>query len=124
MALAELKSLTWSVSTPSFNQTKLAKLPLIVPHFATGRPALRYHEPWPEHKTRFHPTDVSIDQLDEKASSALCDLIDELLHDRRVCYWHAWEEGDFLVSDNVAMMHTRSSFDGRTDRCLRRIHVD
>ncbi|KAA8649276.1 hypothetical protein EYZ11_007960 [Aspergillus tanneri] len=122
LSVGDLQKLTWRVQTASFDEAVIENLPLVIPHFATGRPCLRYHEPWPQEKTRFDPTYVTIDGVED--SAALCDIIDSLLHDRRVCYWHAWEEGDFLISDNVSMMHTRSSFESRADRCLRRIHVD
>ena len=46
------------------------------------------------------------------------------LHDRRVAYWHAWEKGDMVISDNVLAMHTRSDFNAGCDRELWRIHFD
>ncbi|KAE8149945.1 putative pyoverdine/dityrosine biosynthesis protein [Aspergillus avenaceus] len=122
VSLESLKNLTWNVRTSSFDSAVIQKLPLVVPHFATGKPCLRYHEPWPQEKTRFDPTYVTIDQVED--SEGLCKTINSLLHDRRIAYWHSWEEGDCLFSDNVNMMHTRSSFTGQSDRCLWRIHVD
>ena len=62
-----LSCLTWSVSTSSFDQTKMVGLPLVVPHPTTGKPCLRYHEPWPQSKTKFDATDVCIDGLGEEA---------------------------------------------------------
>ncbi|EQK99744.1 Pyoverdine biosynthesis [Ophiocordyceps sinensis CO18] len=47
---------TWTVSTTSFDQTTLTGLPLVVPHPTTGRPCLRYHEPWPQSRTKFDAT--------------------------------------------------------------------
>ena len=89
-------------------------LPLVVPHPTTGKPCLRYHEPWPQSKTKFDATDVCIDGLGEEAGR----------HDRRVAYWHAWEKGDMVISDNVLAMHTRSDFNAGCDRELWRIHFD
>ncbi|PHH60970.1 hypothetical protein CDD81_985 [Ophiocordyceps australis] len=115
---------TWSVCTSSFNSTQLSGLPLITPHPATGQACLRYHEPWPQSKTQFDATSVTIDGLSESESRAICQAIDAVLHDRRVAYYHSWEKGDVLVNDNVLMMHTRSDFTAGSDRELWRIHFD
>ncbi|KAK6832156.1 hypothetical protein RU639_002997 [Aspergillus parasiticus] len=118
----QLSKLSWTVRTTSFDEAKITDLPLVVPHFAHNRPCLRYHEPWPQEKTAFDPTYVTIQDVPNSAE--ICQMLDSLLHDRRVAYWHSWEEGDWVLSDNVTMMHTRSSFTAKSDRCLRRIHVD
>ncbi|PYH85785.1 putative pyoverdine/dityrosine biosynthesis protein [Aspergillus uvarum CBS 121591] len=121
-SVEHLRTLSWTVETVSFDHTKIIDLPLVVDHFAHQRPCLRYHEPWPQEKTVFDPTKITIQDVPN--SKELCQTLDSLLHDRRVAYWHCWEEGDWLISDNVTTMHTRSSFTGNSDRCLRRIHVD
>ncbi|KAI1907915.1 hypothetical protein LOZ53_006720 [Ophidiomyces ophidiicola] len=119
-----LRKLTWSVSTSSFDSTKLHSLPLIIDHPTTGKPCLRYHEPWLESKTSFEATYITIDGLTPEGSNDVCSQLDSLLHDRRVVYYHTWNRGDMLVSDNVLTMHTRSDFQGGTDRELWRIHFD
>ncbi|KAJ6788941.1 hypothetical protein PWT90_05193 [Aphanocladium album] len=120
----ELKSKTWSVSTSSFDQTAMKGIPLVIPHPETGKPCLRYHEPWPQTKTKFDATNVTIEGLSEAENAQLCDAIDQTLHDRRVAYYHAWEKGDMVISDNILMMHTRSDFQAGCDRELWRIHFD
>ncbi|POR36253.1 Spore wall maturation protein DIT1 [Tolypocladium paradoxum] len=115
---------TWSVSTSSFDQIVLAGLPLIVKHPTTGKPCLRYHEPWPQSKTKFDETIVKIEGHAEAESAAICEALDSALHDRRVAYYHIWEKGDLVVSDNTLMMHTRSDFNAGSDRELWRIHFD
>ncbi|PVH97869.1 Clavaminate synthase-like protein, partial [Periconia macrospinosa] len=120
MPLEKLQSLTWTVSTSSFDQTKLTDIELVVSHPTTGQKCLKYHERWPQEKTSFEPTFVEI----ENGGDGVCDVIEDLLHDRRVCYWHTWEEGDVLVNDNFAMLHTRSSFEAGNDRELWRINFD
>ncbi|KAH8130836.1 Clavaminate synthase-like protein [Trichoderma asperelloides] len=124
LPLETLKNLTWSVRTTSFESTKLDGLPLIVDHPITGKPCLRYHEPWPENKTSFEATNITIDGQTPEVSDAICRELDGLLHDRRVAYYHAWEKGDMLVSDNILAMHTRSDFQGGAERELWRIHFD
>lgn len=119
-----LSSLTWSVKTSSFDQSEINGLQLVVPHPTTSKPCLRYHEPWPQEKTQFDATSVTIDGQDSDISAVICDIIDKTLHDRRVAYYHTWHKGDLVVSDNVLMMHTRSDFKAGSDRELWRIHFD
>ncbi|KAM0523748.1 hypothetical protein ACHAPE_000999 [Trichoderma viride] len=124
LPLETLKNLTWSVRTSSFESTKLDNLPLIQDHPVTGKPCLRYHEPWPENKTSFEATNITIDGQTPEVSAAITRELDLLLHDRRVAYYHAWQKGDMLVSDNILAMHTRSDFQGGAERELWRIHFD
>lgn len=124
MTVDTLSQLTWSVKTSSFNSIVLEKLPLVVPHPATAKPCLRYHEPWPASKTEFEATYVDIEDLTTEESVQLCSAIDETLHDRRVAYYHSWDKGDVVISDNIAMMHTRSDFTSEAARELWRIHFD
>ncbi|KAJ8111436.1 hypothetical protein OPT61_g5973 [Boeremia exigua] len=119
-SLKYLESLTWAVKTASFDQSVIDNMPLVVSHPSTGRPCLKYHERWPQEKTRFDPTEVSVENGDE----SVCDVLETLLHDRRVCYWHSWQEGDLIINDNISMLHTRSSFQAGVDRELWRIHFD
>jgi hypothetical protein len=76
------KTLTWSIKTPSFDQSVISALPLVTEHPFTAQLCLKYHERWPQEKTRFDPTDVEIENGDQ----SVCDTLEELLHDRRVCY--------------------------------------
>ncbi|GAO16174.1 hypothetical protein UVI_02045310 [Ustilaginoidea virens] len=124
MTVEDLSSKTWTAATPCFGSAVLRGLPLVVPHPTTGRPCLRYHEPWPQSKTKFDPTRVSIDHEDEATSQAICEAINSTLRDRRVAYYHAWKEGDLLLSDNTLALHTRSAFLSGSDRELWRIHLD
>ncbi|KAF2019990.1 Clavaminate synthase-like protein, partial [Aaosphaeria arxii CBS 175.79] len=120
ISVDQLRSLTYSVSTPSFDQAIIRRLPLIQQHPSTDQPCIRYHERWPQEKTKFDPTHVEIENGDQE----ICDILESLLHDRRVCNWHMWVKGDLLVSDNISTMHTRSSFLAQVDRELWRIHFD
>jgi hypothetical protein len=124
-----LKDFTWNVQTTSFNSTKLTDLALVIPHPnpAIDTPCLRYHEPWGRDKTKFDPTVVGLSgPWLEKVGDEdkVLAMIDELLYDRRNCYYHSWEKGDWLVNDNISMMHTRSGFSSGAERELWRIHVD
>ncbi|KAF4968849.1 hypothetical protein FSARC_3815 [Fusarium sarcochroum] len=120
----DLSKLTWSVSTTAFDNTVLNGLPLAIDHPTTVKPCLRYHEPWPQSKTRFDASEVTIDGLEPTQSAAICDTITSVLYDRRVALYLTWDKGDIVVSDNILMMHTRSDFTAGIDRELWRIHFD
>ncbi|GKU06000.1 unnamed protein product [Fusarium langsethiae] len=120
----DISKLTWSVSTSAFDNTVLRGLPLAIAHPTTGKPCLRYHEPWPQSKTVFDASEVTIDGFEKSESASICDTIDSVLYDRRVALYYAWDKGDILVSDNILMMHTRSDFTAGVDRELWRIHFE
>ncbi|KAK7943568.1 uncharacterized protein PG986_012681 [Apiospora aurea] len=119
-----LRPLKWTVRTGGFGGLQLTNLPLFADHPTTGRPCLRFHEPWPQSRTRFQPTSITIQDREPEASERICAGLAELLHDRRVAYYHAWEKGDLLVSDNILALHTRSDFTAGCSRELWRIHFD
>lgn len=125
MPLEYLRPLTWTVKTSSFNACDLKNLPLVIDHPVTGAPCFRFHEPWPQSKTKFDATEVIIENPGDKLDSeTICNALTELLHDRRVSYYHTWEKGDLIVSDNVLAMHTRSDFQLGCNRELWRINFD
>ncbi|KAH6970329.1 Pyoverdine/dityrosine biosynthesis protein-domain-containing protein [Fusarium avenaceum] len=124
LPLSFLSEQTWAVTTSSFDATTLSGLPLVVKHPVTGAPCLRYHEHWPESKTKFEATNISIDNQPPKVDQLVRHELEMLLHDRRVTYYHAWEKGDLLVNDNILNMHTRSDFSSGCERELWRIHFD
>ncbi|RGP81180.1 hypothetical protein FLONG3_717 [Fusarium longipes] len=101
----DLSKLTWSVSTSAFDNTVLEGLPLVVNHPSTNKSCLRYHEPWPQSKTRFDASEVSIEGLEPTQSAALCNTIDSVLYDRRVALYYAWEKGDILCRDNARVQN-------------------
>ena len=93
---------------------------LVVPHPVTGVPCLRWHENWPESKTKYSTSEVKIENDDQE----IVEMVDRLLYDRRVCLRFGWERGDILLADNMSMMHTRTAFTGDCERELWRIHLD
>ncbi|KAF6753613.1 Pyoverdine/dityrosine biosynthesis protein-domain-containing protein [Ephemerocybe angulata] len=124
ISIDDLRKLTWAITTPSFDRVALTDLPFVVDHPATGKPSLRYHEHWPQSKTSFDPMYVSIGKDGDATGRAVGEIIEGLLYDRRVTYWHSWHKGDVLLSDNISMMHTRTEFISGADRELWRIHID
>ncbi|KAJ6131835.1 Pyoverdine biosynthesis [Penicillium samsonianum] len=115
-----LEKVTWAMDNDGFWDAKLKNLPLIVKHPISGLPCLRWHQPWDSSKTKFSTCDVSIENDDND----LVKVVDRITYDYRVCLRFGWEKGDLLVSDNTAMLHTRTGYISDCDRELWRIHCD
>jgi alpha-ketoglutarate-dependent taurine dioxygenase len=116
----KLRKITWDCKNSGFWDNHMKNLPLIVSHPTTGAPCVRWHEPWPMWKTKFAHCVINI----ENGPQQYKQLVDQMLYDRRVCLYWTWEQGDVLVSDNFSMLHTRTAFEGDSDRELWRIHFD
>ncbi|KAL1914277.1 uncharacterized protein VTP21DRAFT_9058 [Calcarisporiella thermophila] len=126
LSFERLKNLEWSSYTPENDAFggKPIEQPLISPHPVNGAPTIRFHEPWPETKTAScQPTYVSILGVSKEESDEICEKLTVLLYDRRICYRHQWQEGDFLFNDNMATHHTRTAYQTGY-RELWRVHVD
>ncbi|KAI0390359.1 Clavaminate synthase-like protein [Xylariaceae sp. FL0594] len=117
--IEKLERLRWTCDSYGHYHQFLEDIPLVVRHPTRGTPCIRWHQPWPKWRSPFHHARISIDNGSQK----IIPLIDSLLFDRRVCLRFSWEEGDILVSDNVAMLHTRTSFNTAHPRELWRIHT-
>ncbi|KAJ5089076.1 hypothetical protein N7532_007760 [Penicillium argentinense] len=115
-----LQGIKWAMDNDGFWDAKLKNLPLTVTHPVSGLPCLRWHQPWDSTKTKFSTCDVTI----ENDHPSLVGVIDRVTYDHRVCLRFEWEQGDLLVSDNTAMLHTRTCYKTNCDRELWRIHFD
>ncbi|KAF1356033.1 Clavaminate synthase-like protein [Lizonia empirigonia] len=115
---ARLEPVTWGTHNTGFWKQDQDKLSLVVKHPVTDEPCLRWHEPW--NKTKYSTCDVFIENED----NTLIDVINTGIYDRRSCLRFSWEKGDLLVSDNTAMLHTRSAYESDCERELWRIHFD
>ena len=120
-----LRNLKWSVRTKGFGADhRLAGLPLIDEHPSTKLPIFRFHEHWPSSRTTFEESVVTIDDLSEEEGTRVRDALEQTMYDRRVCARVEWEKGDVLISDNIALLHTREAFNSNQGRELWRVHVD
>ncbi|KAH8807447.1 putative pyoverdine/dityrosine biosynthesis protein [Xylogone sp. PMI_703] len=114
------EKIRWGMDNDGFWNAKLKDLPLIVRHPVTNAPCLRWHEPWDETKTKFSTCKVTLANDDEE----IIDVVTKLLYDYRVCLRFTWNVGDWLVSDNTSMLHTRTGYTSGCERELWRIHFD
>ncbi|KAI1128731.1 Clavaminate synthase-like protein [Nemania abortiva] len=115
----KLEKIKWTCHSHGFFDHVMEDIPLVVRHPTRNSPCIRWHQPWPKWRTSYGFADISIDN----GSQSLIPLVDSLLFDRRVCLRFSWQEGDVLVSDNFAMLHTRTSFSTDHPRELWRIHT-
>ncbi|KAJ5461965.1 Isocyanide synthase xanB [Penicillium daleae] len=115
-----LQNVTWAMDNDGFWDAKMKNLPLLVKHPVSGLPCLRWHQPWDSTKTKFSTCDVKVENEDP----SLVQIIDHGTYDQRVCLRFEWEKGDLLISDNTAMLHTRTGYISDCDRELWRIHFD
>ncbi|KUH38993.1 MULTISPECIES: TauD/TfdA dioxygenase family protein [Streptomyces] len=97
--------------------------PLVQRHPHTGEPVVRYAEPLDPEKF-LSPLFLDVEGLPEgtDAEDFFAD-IRERLYSPDVMYQHAWEDGDFVVTDNHALLHGRTPFTQGSPRHLRRVHV-
>ncbi|KAI1357745.1 Clavaminate synthase-like protein [Xylaria arbuscula] len=120
--IERLEKLKWTCRTHGFFASTLEDMDLVMRHPERNTPCVRWHEPWPQWRTKFGHTDITIDN--DRGSQKVVNLINRLTYDRRVCLRFSWNEGDVLVNDNFAMLHTRTSFSTEHPRELWRIHTN
>ncbi|MBB5935462.1 TauD/TfdA dioxygenase family protein [Streptomyces zagrosensis] len=97
--------------------------PLIQQHPHTDAPVVRYAEPLdPE---RFlSPLFLDVEGLpDDLSQEEFFQDIEERLYAEDVTYYHDWQDGDIVLTDNHALLHGRTAFSGSGARHLRRVHV-
>ncbi|MCP9944193.1 TauD/TfdA family dioxygenase [Streptomyces somaliensis] len=98
-------------------------VPLVRSHPRTGTPVIRYAEPLAPGEF-LSPLFLDVEGLPEGVGAeAFFTDIRERLYSPEVMYEHAWEDGDFVVTDNHALLHGRTAFTQGSPRHLRRVHV-
>lgn len=87
-------------------------------HPRFGYPVLRFAEPV---ETRLNP--VSLEVEGTEAPAELIGDLRKRLYEPVYCYAHRWEDGDYLIADNHALVHGRTAFAKESARHLRRIQI-
>lgn len=87
--------------------------PVLMPHPRTGEPILYVGN---MQTSRI----LGMDRAESEATLAA--LFDELYRPDRV-YRHSWNNGDFVIWDNIALQHSRCDLTGMTPRRLQRIVI-
>lgn len=96
---------------------------LVGRHPLLGEPTLRYNEPPDAQTSPLNTPTLEVDGAAPMQVNALLSNLRERLYSPRHCYAHAWNDGDFLIADNHALLHGRRAFLSHSPRHLQRVHI-
>jgi alpha-ketoglutarate-dependent taurine dioxygenase len=96
---------------------------LVATHPKTGETVLRFAEPANAATVRLNTPELRIAGLPENEASAFLDDLLRRLYDQANVYTHAWQAGDFVVTDNHVLLHGRTPYRSKAPRRLWRVHV-
>ncbi|WP_372364441.1 TauD/TfdA dioxygenase family protein [Candidatus Uabimicrobium sp. HlEnr_7] len=92
---------------------------MVQPHPAnSNQNILRYAE---EVETELNP--VSLEVVGACDKKEFLRNMTELVYNSDFCYQHVWENNDYLIVDNHAVIHGRNAFTQSSPRHLRRIQI-
>ncbi|MCP6760317.1 MAG: TauD/TfdA family dioxygenase [Fischerella sp. CENA71] len=119
----------WQKTEISYKTQKVAHYggeitkPLVSKHPITGLSTLRFAEPLNDGSVHLNPLYVEVCNLSaEEQNQFLSELIENLYLPQN-CFAHEWQEEDFLVADNHALLHGRNPFLSNSQRHLQRVHI-
>ncbi|MEV6978439.1 TauD/TfdA family dioxygenase [Kitasatospora sp. NPDC093806] len=128
-ALSEETRRIWETVKVTYRKEKTAHYgghitaDLVQSHPHTGEPVVRYAEPLDPEKF-VSPLFLDVDGLPEDLTAeAFFADIEERLYAPEVSYQHVWADGDYVITDNHALLHGRTAFTAGSARHLRRVHV-
>jgi taurine dioxygenase len=101
------------IRDPTLSDELSAAHPVIWEHPVSGAPVL-YVNPW---MTRH------IVGLEPEESRTLLAALTACVTDPAVSYHHIWHRGDFVVWDNIALLHARTAYDATERRLLHRLQL-
>jgi len=119
----------WEQTRISYSTRKAAHysgavtVPLLGSHRDTGAPTVRFIEPYNEDNLELNPVQVTVQGLDADLQEPFLRSVIARMYDPRCMYRHRWQQGDFLIYDNHALLHGRAKIEGNIARHLQRIHV-
>jgi alpha-ketoglutarate-dependent taurine dioxygenase len=97
--------------------------PLVSRHPVTGATTLRFAEELNDESVKLNPLFIELAGIPAERHERFLQELREALYDPRVCYAHAWRDGDMLLADNHANLHGRNAFQADSPRHLQRIHI-
>lgn len=119
----------WSAARIRYSTAKAAHycgdvtVPLIGRHPRTGEPVVRFIEPYNEDNLDINPVQVHVEGLSEAEQEPFLRRVIGHIYAPEVMYRHAWQSGDFLIYDNLALLHGRARLAGNASRRLQRVHI-
>ncbi|MCG7551875.1 TauD/TfdA family dioxygenase [Pseudoalteromonas sp. Of11M-6] len=100
------------------------EVPLISRHPKTGKPRMRYIEPFNKDNMAVNPVEAQVIGFDTYQSDVFLKEMNSLLYSSNYFYKHSWRKGEFVFVDNLALLHGRSRFEGSgLNRHLKRVHI-
>lgn len=96
---------------------------LVVDHPVHHMPAIRYNPPVDAIAGFRNPHTVAYHGLDEASMRQAVASLHRCLDGAAHRYEHAWQTGDVLIADNLALLHGRNAFTHGSSRHLQRVHV-
>ena len=101
--------------------------PLIDRHPLTGEKTIRFAEPLNEESIKLNPLFLEIyrdgNQLSDAASADFLNGFIPRLYGEPVVFRQSWNDGDFVITDNHALLHGRDPYHRSSRRYIQRIHV-
>ncbi|MEN4910546.1 TauD/TfdA dioxygenase family protein [Erwinia amylovora] len=98
--------------------------PIIGIHPLREFPVIRFCEPPDENDATFlNPSSYSFGGINKDEEEMLLVSLMKTLRDPRVYYAHQWQTGDFVLSDNLSLLHGREQYTHHSGRHLRRVHI-
>ena len=117
VSLTALNSYDGSRTIRSQDQSpdeKICNHPCIIRHPETGEPLLFVN--------RLMTT--KINELNPDEGADLLERLFDLIEAKENIYRHSWKAGDFVIWDNLAVQHARTSFSSTDKRVLRRLAIE
>ncbi len=101
--------------------------PLLQPHPLTGATTIRFAEPLNGESVQLNPLFLEIFEDgvalgEQRAREFLASFVPRL-YEPAVFYAHPWRSGDFVLTDNHALLHGRRPFFASPRRHIQRLHV-
>ena len=128
-ALPEATRRRWQEITIRYTTEKVThyggviEADLVDRHPLTDEPVIRFAEPANSETAKLNALDLQVLGCSAAEMEAIVSEITQALYDPRFVYAHRWQTGDFLISDNHALLHGRNPYREDTSRCLWRVQV-
>jgi alpha-ketoglutarate-dependent taurine dioxygenase len=94
--------------------------PLLGRHPLTGATTVRYAEPV---VNDLNPATTEVHGIPEDERAGFMADLRRRIYDPEVCLAHSWEPGDFVITDNHALLHGRRAYTEAGRRHLRRVNI-
>lgn len=92
---------------------------LLDKHPVTNQDILRYAEPVND----LNPVFLEVNGNKDEDQDLFIENMEKTLYNKAFVYTHHWQDGDFVIADNFALLHGREAFTGDNNRYIQRINL-